>query len=415
MNNHTVTNNNKNMKSDVPRIKVAFLFFSTGKDWHGGKNYFRALFDALDKDPDCTLHVHAFFGKKINPAEFQFPTSVTCITSGILDRGSFAWFFDRVFKRLFGLTPLMKRVLKSHGIKIVSHCDPLDSGGLPNIAWIPDFQHVHLPHFFKPKELATRNAQFKSAIKNSQLVVVSSHAALADLRNFLPTQANKARVLRFCAIQPEVKGNGTFDVLQHYSLDNKFFYIPNQFWAHKNHRIAIEALALLHENWPDLKIVCSGALSDYRNPEHIDSIRAKISDLDLNEHFVLLGLIPYEHISQLMVHATAVINPSYFEGWSTTVEEAKALGVPLLLSDIPVHREQCPNDEALFFHPDDCDSLISHIKSILKDECPLVNKNNLVAEKALEKHRLNSRKFAQTYVSIVQEAASYDANQHIKP
>lgn len=33
------------------------------------------------------------------------------------------------------------------------------------------------------------------------------------------------------------------------------------------------------------------------------------------------------------------VNPSFYEGWSTTVEEAKSIGVPLLLSDIPVHRE----------------------------------------------------------------------------
>ena len=40
--------------------------------------------------------------------------------------------------------------------------------------------------------------------------------------------------------------------------------------------------------------------------------------------------------------AVAVINPSLFEGWSTTVEEAKSIGVPQLLSDLPVHREQSP-------------------------------------------------------------------------
>jgi glycosyltransferase involved in cell wall biosynthesis len=38
--------------------------------------------------------------------------------------------------------------------------------------------------------------------------------------------------------------------------------------------------------------------------------------------------------------STALINPSLFEGWSTTVEEAKSTGTPMILSDLGVHREQ---------------------------------------------------------------------------
>jgi len=34
------------------------------------------------------------------------------------------------------------------------------------------------------------------------------------------------------------------------------------------------------------------------------------------------------------------VQPSLFEGWSTVVEDARALGKPIVLSDIPVHLEQ---------------------------------------------------------------------------
>jgi hypothetical protein len=47
----------------------------------------------------------------------------------------------------------------------------------------------------------------------------------------------------------------------------------------------------------------------------------------------------------------ALINPSEFGGWSTTVEEAKAYGVPMLLSDLDVHREQAST--AQFFSVSD--------------------------------------------------------------
>jgi glycosyltransferase involved in cell wall biosynthesis len=47
-----------------------------------------------------------------------------------------------------------------------------------------------------------------------------------------------------------------------------------------------------------------------------------------------------------------LINPSHFEGWSTSVEEAKSMGKQIVLSDIPVHREQAP-ERGLFFPSDD--------------------------------------------------------------
>ena len=49
-----------------------------------------------------------------------------------------------------------------------------------------------------------------------------------------------------------------------------------------------------------------------------------------------------------MSASSALINPSLFEGWSTTVEEARAMGVPMLLSDFDVHLEQMGN-HAIYF------------------------------------------------------------------
>jgi len=62
--------------------------------------------------------------------------------------------------------------------------------------------------------------------------------------------------------------------------------------------------------------------------------------------------LDYRDILALNARADALVNPSRFEGWSTTVEEAKALGTPLVLSNLPVHREQVA-ERALYFDPDD--------------------------------------------------------------
>jgi glycosyltransferase involved in cell wall biosynthesis len=76
----------------------------------------------------------------------------------------------------------------------------------------------------------------------------------------------------------------------------------------------------------------------------------KIEEWGLQREFRFLGLIPFADVCALMHCCCALINPSFFEGWSTTVEEAKSMGTPLILSSIAVHREQVEGD-AIFFDP----------------------------------------------------------------
>jgi glycosyltransferase involved in cell wall biosynthesis len=64
-----------------------------------------------------------------------------------------------------------------------------------------------------------------------------------------------------------------------------------------------------------------------------------------------------------MKNSLAVINPSMFEGWSTTVEEAKLFGKTVVLSDIAVHREQSPVN-GIYFDPADPVALAQQLKRV---------------------------------------------------
>src|SRR5580704_14229275 len=88
----------------------------------------------------------------------------------------------------------------------------------------------------------------------------------------------------------------------------------------------------------------------------MDALTAFVANESLRDNVLILGLVPYEHVLYLMRNCVAVINPSRFEGWSSTVEEAKSIGKRIALSNIPVHREQAPPG-ALYFDPDDVHEL----------------------------------------------------------
>jgi glycosyltransferase involved in cell wall biosynthesis len=148
-----------------------------------------------------------------------------------------------------------------------------------------------------------------------------------------------------------------------YGLPERYSYLPNQFWLHKNHLLVIEALALLKQAGHSIVVAASGKQIDPHKPQHFLHISEQLHAKGLVDHFRMLGLIPYEHVAPLMVGSVAVLNPSLFEGWSTTVEEARALHVPLVLSDIPVHKEQA-SGLARFFDRSSAESLAKALLSV---------------------------------------------------
>ena len=74
-------------------------------------------------------------------------------------------------------------------------------------------------------------------------------------------------------------------------------------------------------------------------------------------------MIPLDQVYGLLRMSTALINPSSLEGWSTTVEEAKSFGVPMILSDIDVHREQT-GGAARYFGINDPEALADHLSGV---------------------------------------------------
>ena len=89
-------------------------------------------------------------------------------------------------------------------------------------------------------------------------------------------------------------------------------------------------------------------------------LRRLLADLEIADRVRLLGLVPRKDQMQIFRHATLVLQPPLFEGWSTVLEDAKALGRPVLASDIAVHREQfesAGDGTASFFPPTDHEAL----------------------------------------------------------
>src|SRR5205814_986321 len=84
--------------------------------------------------------------------------------------------------------------------------------------------------------------------------------------------------------------------------------------------------------------------------DYVDNLMKYIKENGLENNIQFLGFIQREEQLCLMQNSLAIIQPSFFESWNTTVEDAKALNQFIILSDLTIHREQM-NDNCAFFDP----------------------------------------------------------------
>lgn len=236
-------------------------------------------------------------------------------------------------------------------------------------AWITDFQPHYYPAFF-PKDDLTRILDNLAWISKSKCkLVLSSGAAYNDYVKFYPNNNNKIITLRFVSIPPEVSETDWHIVKGKFKINKPYFVVSNQFWPHKNHLNLIKALSIVKQiiNVDELPfdLLITGKTSTHRNPKIFEELEQEVQRLGLAESIRFLGFLERTDQIQIIKNAYAVIQPSFFEGWSTLVEECKALSKFIILSDIPVHREQMERN-VVFFNPNSPEDLADNIVNIME-------------------------------------------------
>jgi glycosyltransferase involved in cell wall biosynthesis len=275
---------------------------------------------------------------------------------------------------------------------------------IPALTWVADFQSHHLPQFFSRRARWRTYLGRRLQLMGRRMILLSSRDAERDCLQFLPRSHGRTLVVPFAIPQPDglvadpaiPRGHG---------LPDRYFYLPNQFWQHKNHLAVIEGLAIARAKAPEMVVAASGSTIDHRDPRFYDALRDRVSALGLDESFRFLGLVPAPDVAQLALQSVAIVNPSLFEGWSTTVEEGKSLGVPLVLSGIGVHREQA-GDRARYFDPLSASAAASALLDAWR--APSVHPTARL-EAAREDAAARSREFATQLSAALARAANASA------
>lgn len=302
-----------------------------------------------------------------------------------------------------GIDPLMRRLLKRHRIDVVFENATFFGWRLetPAVAWLPDLQHRHMPHLFSRSAWLKRELGFRAQINSGRTLMLSSVDACKDCERFYPASRGRTRAVQFAIFpRPPMQPAKAEEIVKSYGITQPFIYLPNQFWVHKNHELVINALHIARQQGVRIVVAASGNPVDPRSPDHFARLQKQIATLALEKEFRLLGLVPYSHVQALMQTCTAILNPSLFEGWSTSVEEGRSMGVPLILSDLNVHHEQA-GDDAVYFDRFSANSLADALIRLQ----PLSSAER--AQKQIDAAR-NARQrvetFARKFVTVVERS-----------
>ena len=230
--------------------KIAFIY-SPSEHWIGGKNYYLTLFSDLDNG-NSNNELYVFTGKDFETPELDQFDNLTVIRTHILNKKFIR--LHQICNLLFSENISLFILFKKYRINYLSHSYISSITNINSIPWVPDFQHSCLPKFFKPKELKRRNKRVKKYLKYCD-VIVSSKSAFDDAHNFF-NPSNKIHIYRFKPL-PVFDSSvvNRSDLKKCFNVKFPFFFLPNQFWKHKNHLIFFEAMSKLKAEGINVNLV----------------------------------------------------------------------------------------------------------------------------------------------------------------
>ena len=232
--------------------------------------------------------------------------------------------------------------------------------------WYADLQAYQYPENYSSFEIRkSRQIELRN-LRAGYPIVLSSQWCIDDFKRIYPTYPWPLKRLRFATTHPDFSALDMNELRAKFQIDAPYFIVSNQYWIHKNHLVVFKAIKLLKEEGHKVLCLCTGSphVVSHMAKDYVQQMITYIRDNELDDQIKFLGFIKREEQLCLLKNSWSVIQPSFFESWNTTVEDAKALNKFILLSDLLIHREQL-DFNCLFFDPKNEKDLADCMKKVI--------------------------------------------------
>lgn len=237
--------------------------------------------------------------------------------------------------------------------------------GVPTVLTCHDLIPLVFPGYFSAAQRLIYRLTNRLALSAARVVLSDSHSTKADLIRRFDVEPDRILVAapaageRFCPQPPEVIAS----TQARYALPERYALYLGINKPHKNLVRLVKAWQkLINEVKPrGLKLVIAGRW-DERYPEAKRIVEATA----LQGEVVFAGPIHDAGLPAIYSGATLFVYPSLYEGFGLPVLEAMACGAPVACSSTSSLPEVA-GDAALYFDPDDVDSIASTVRRAIAD------------------------------------------------
>lgn len=191
----------------------------------------------------------------------------------------------------------------------------------------------------------------RKLIQNCKFIIVPSNATKNDLINFFKVNENKIKVIYF----------GIEEKFKNLNLTKEnFFLVVNPTFPYKNIHYIIK-------NWKkfDIKsnLIIAGCNTKY--VKYYYRLKNIVKTLNFENRIIFYERVSDGELIKLYNQAKALISASLKEGFNLPPLEALACGTPVILSDIPIHRE-IYGDIGIFFDLNNDESFLNALNQVEK-------------------------------------------------
>ena len=233
-------------------IRVGFLINFNYLKWLGGfyviKNLIYCI-NAFSKKNE--IEPILIVKKKLSRAEIKEFKNIKLIKTNLFyNQNLIQKIYNKFLILLFGKSKNYEFFFTKNKIDVLSHINVLSNSvflgknsSIKSLSFIADLQHIHYPENFSSKNILLRNLNIRMCAAHSSKIILSGFDAKKDLKSISKSAYKKSVVNQFIFKTPRKNEILNLSSLKKkYKFSTNFFYLPNQYWVHKNHIVVLESL-----------------------------------------------------------------------------------------------------------------------------------------------------------------------------
>jgi len=273
----------------------------------------------------------------------------------------------------------VKKDLKKLGIDIyhgLSHEIPvgMQQTGIKSVVTIHDLIHERYPEQYNSIDVKIYNKKFRYACVHANKVIAISEQTKKDIVELYQVPASKISVC-YQSCNPKfgevITAEAKATVKKRYDLPDKFFLYVGSVIERKNLLNVCKAMFILRNEMPlPLVVIGDGTkykqqVKDFIIQNNLGGKIIFLSETEAARHSKTFQTA--EDFPAIYQMATAMIYPSFFEGFGIPVLESLWSRLPVITSKVSSLAE-AGGDAAYYINPESAEEIAAAIKQIASDE-----------------------------------------------